>query len=226
MKKKIYDAILVVIIFITIYQIAFFSFEIFLWGIGALVFWIWVKKDLIAIIGWFTDKKTPQDVIKIFELPDFETQRKSYIELTALCCSTETQKELMPFFQTLNDHQDDNHFGTTLEFVIDFLTENNYCFIEKLDWKQEIEDLEIYLENILRKNYNGLKIDFPKHDETTTLFLEDVFGSYNICLQKHALQLGFIETQSDEYVFFVHKISDKEKIINLINTIGYEYFEK
>jgi len=230
MKKKVYFTILVAIILITIYQIIFLSFKSYVWGVGVLAFWIWVKNDITEIIGWLTDKKIQKrtsEKQQIVDLPDFEIQRKSYIELVKICCSTESQQKLTSFFETLKDHKDDKYYGTTLEYVIDFLTKNNYCFIEKLDWKQAVEDLQLYLEAMVQKNYNVLKIDFPKTSEKNeSLFLEDVFETYNKCLEKQGLQMGFIDTQSDEYVFFVHEIVHKQEIINLINSIGYNYQEK
>lgn len=230
MKTKVYFTILVTIILLTIYQIIFLSFRSYVWVVGVLVFWIWVKKDITEIIGWFTDKKIQKGLSEkpqIIELPDFEIQRKSYIELVKLCCSTETQQKLISFFEALKDYQGDKYYGTTLDYVIDFLTKNNYCFIEKLDWKQEVEDLELYLEAMVKTNYSELKIDFPQtFEKSTNLFLEDVFGTYNNCLKKQGIQMGFIDTQADEYVFFVHKIIHKEEIKNLINLIGYNYLEK
>jgi len=37
--------------------------------------------------------------------------------------------------------------------------------------------------------------------------------------------MGFIDTESDEYVIIIHKVSDKKKTEKLIDIIGYNYFD-
>lgn len=231
MKKVIYNAILIAIILVTIYQIICLPFTFYIWGIGMLIFWIWVKRDITELIAWLLEKKKtiekPFQEKRVINMPDFEIQKRSYIELVKHCCPTQTQQKLMPFFENLTDYQGNYNYGTTLNYVVDCSTEKSLGFIERLDWKQEVGDLILILDDILNKNYNGLKVDFPKEiGGNTTLFLEDVFGTYNKCLNEHGMQMGFIDTQSDEYVFFVHKVLDRDEVAKLINFIGYNYFEK
>ncbi|PIE46430.1 MAG: hypothetical protein CSA42_08615 [Gammaproteobacteria bacterium] len=66
-------------------------------------------------------------------------------------------------------------------------------------------------------------IDFPKYNEDDTF--ADVLDDCNHCLKKHDLQMGFMEMDSTDYVFVVHKVCDREKVGQLIDNIGYYYFE-
>ena len=45
-------------------------------------------------------------------------------------------------------------------------------------------------------------------------------------LREKGLQMGFIDTESDEYIAVLHKVDDKEKVIKVVNNIGYAYFDK
>ncbi len=164
----------------------------------------------------------PPTRTNMIQQPDFETQRQAYMELTKLCCSDKNQTDILSFLSKLQYSQDENDYDT-LHTIIEFLGDNDYPFIVSLDWKQEVVDFELFLNEILQRNYNGLRVDFPKYNDND--FLPNVFNGFNEALQKHNLQIGFIDTQSDEYVFVVHQVCDKAKVTQLVNDIGYYYFD-
>ena len=64
------------------------------------------------------------------------------------------------------------------------------------------------------------------YDEDATVSENNVFEEFDQPLRENGLQLGFINTQSDEYIAVLHKIQDKEKVEKAVMKMGYEYYEK
>ena len=78
------------------------------------------------------------------------------------------------------------------------------------------------------ENYN-LSIDLPNesdYEENASVSFDNVFEDFDKLLRQKGLQMGFIDTQSDEYVIVLHKTTDKDKVENTIKEIGYDYYEK
>ncbi len=241
-EKTIYYIILIASLIACIYKaisLDFFSW-VFLLSLGLFFGLLSTKKEFTGK-SWLPQKTNsyqPSYALKsanpfseeelIAALPELNKEEKqSYIELSKLCCSPKVQKKLVPFFENLKDFStDEDGYMTTLNYVMKFLEDNNYDFITRLDWKESVEELEFYVKSGLKNNHNGLEIDLPEYDGNKTVSDDNIFESFNQCLRKYHLQLGFIDTESDEYVFIIHKTSDKIKVEKLINTIGYKYFER
>ncbi len=222
-----------------IYVYMNYEFKVFIWW-GIPFLWWSFSKDIITGKGWLPKKKVSKS-IRVFnnenqkkleeiieELPDLNTtEKKGYTELTKLCCSIETQKILLPFLENLKDFSNEEEYLSTLNYVIDYLNENDLFFIMSLDWKQDIETLEFEIKNALKNNF-GLETNLPNIDdyEKKSVSFDNVFEDFDKPLREIKFQMGFIDTQSDEYVIVIHKIEDKEKVIKAIHQIGYEYLEK
>lgn len=177
------------------------------------------------------EKKKEEEIRKIEDNRPFlnETQKNAYKELTEMCISLNSKKKnVIEFVEKLKNYDKDREHFTTLNYVMDFLDENKVSFILRLDWKADIEDLEWVLKSALKDNYN-LSIDLPKpsdYGENASVSSDNVFEDYDKPLRQNSLQMGFIDTQSDEYIMVLHKITDKEKVEKTIKEIGYDYYEK
>ncbi|MCT4697561.1 DUF6630 family protein [Tenacibaculum haliotis] len=158
-----------------------------------------------------------------------DMQKKAYQELTELCVfNNKKKKKILNFIETLKNYDNNSEYCTTLNYFMDFLDENDLEFIMRIDWKSEIENLEWLLNSVIKENYN-LKIILPsakKYGEDLTVSEDGIFEDFDKSLRKNELQLGFIDTQSDEYIAILHKTKDKEKIEQVVKLIGYEYYEK
>ncbi|AWK07350.1 hypothetical protein HYN56_04510 [Flavobacterium crocinum] len=165
----------------------------------------------------------------IASLPDLKKiEKEGYVELTDLCVATENQQKLFDFFKTVKDFSADDDYMTTLNYVIEYLDKNKIHFIMSLDWKASINDLKWRINSSLKDNY-GLTIDLPKqedYEERATVSFDNVFEDFDKPLRNKGIQMGFIDTQSDEYVIFLHKIADKQKVEKSVEKIGYKYHEK
>ncbi len=160
--------------------------------------------------------------------PDLdESQKRAYKELTELCVLEKVNRiKIINFIDTLKDYDGDDEYDTTLNFVMEFLDDNNFNFIMRLDWKVDVETLKWKVSNALKENYSQINIDLPnENDYNDNTEFEYVFENFNEFLLTKGLQLGFIDTESDEYIFVLHKVSDKKKIEKNINIIGYKYYE-
>ncbi|NOT94355.1 MAG: hypothetical protein HOP05_22200 [Ferruginibacter sp.] len=96
-----------------------------------------------------------------------------------------------------------------------------------LDWKQEITDLVWRINSSLKDNF-GVKIDLQILRNMAKMPLsrqKDVFKDFDKSIQTQNFKLGFIDTDSDEYVIIVYKISDENEVKGAIKRIGYNYLD-
>lgn len=156
------------------------------------------------------------------------SQKKAYQELAELCLLDDKKKVLVSeFIDTLKNYDKDENYYTTLNFVLDYLESNDVHFIMRMDWKSEIENLEWLMQRVLKENYSSLSIELPSdYDEDLCVANDGVFEDFDKPLRQKGLQLGFIDTQSDEYIALIHKTGEKEKVAKAIAEIGYGYFER
>lgn len=176
-------------------------------------------------------KKREEELRKIEENRPLlhEVQKNAYKELTELCINLNPKKnDVITFIEKLKNYDNDSEYYTTLNYAMDFLDDNSIPFILRLDWKAGIEDLEWVLKSSLKENYN-LSINLPNesdYEENASVSFDNVFEDFNKPIKQKGLQMGFIDTQSDEYIIVLHKITDKDKVEKVIKEIGYDYYEK
>ena len=161
--------------------------------------------------------------------PDLnETQKAAYMELTDLCVHDQSDRaKLYAFIDDLKDFDNDDKYFTTLNYVMDYVDDEQISFIMRLDWKAGVEDLEWQLSTNLTDNY-GITANLPvtgNYPENTGVSQEGVFADFDKALRKNGLQLGFIDTDADEYIVLLHEIQDKARVEKAVRNIGYVYLE-
>lgn len=165
----------------------------------------------------FRAKKKTKKLIK--------KKRTAYQELVKLCIHSKYQTEVLNFFDNITDYDGDEEYLTTLNYVIETLNEKEFYFIVALDVSSGGEDLEFFLEKIIRDNYPTIiEQKFPSYDKEDALGNMTILEIFDMYLRKQNLQMGFIDTDADEYVLFIHKIPDQKVIENLVKEIGYKYY--
>ncbi|MDP8162980.1 hypothetical protein QJU89_07775 [Pasteurella skyensis] len=252
-KKIIYFVALILLLLVAVYQLinlkflpspTFWQMLGQLWGVIIFVLLFWSRKECIGT-GWLPEKKQPQSHIPSYLLDETitheeylasvlptlfdasETEKQAYIELAKLCCSIENQEKLIPFFNTLKNFEGEDVYGTTLNFVMEFCDRNRINFIVSQDCKFTGYDLEYCVDNYLEENYKGIKVDFSSYDLDECVANTSLLENVSQFLQReHQLQLGLIDTESDEFVIIIHKIADKEKVEKWVKDIGYRYEER
>lgn len=161
-------------------------------------------------------------------LPLSDPQKQAY-QMLAECCvhNDNDRRKINALIGTLSDYDGDGDYLTTLNYFMELLDTNQLNFIMQMDWKAGVEDLEWLLSTQLQRQYK-LHLELPKpqhYDEMTTVSANGIFKDFDRVLRHNGLQLGFIDTQSDEYVAVLHRVNDKEAVEEAINSIGYGYDE-
>lgn len=159
------------------------------------------------------------------ELPDQEKQ--GYLTLMVNCIDPALQPQLADFFNNLKDYAEDDHYFSTFNYVLEYLEKEHLFFIKFFDWKQDVIDLEYFITKAVEKHFK-ISINLPNSEGYGTeacLSSEHVLSDYDTCLRAYGLQLGCIDTESDEYVLFVHEIIALDTIEQAVQLIGFDYYE-
>lgn len=176
---------------------------------------------------------TPKAAVKVPSeaslQPLSETQRAAYRQLTNLCVYNKPDNvKIHQFIDTLENYDGDDEYFTTLNYFMDLLDDEDIPFIMRMDLSAGIEDLEWLLNSCL-KNHSDVTVRLPtatNYDGETSVSADHVLEDFDKALREKGLQLGFIDTESDEYVVVLHKIQDKNSVEKAVKSIGYDYFEK
>lgn len=245
-RERIYYIILIVVLVVAIILKLTVNFNnsFWIWLSAGIIIYLYLK-DIFTGLKWsekLVKPKPSHQLSSIHNLTDKEYKRyveenyplisaqekNGYITLVKLCLSKTKHNALISFFEKLRDYSQDEDYMTTLNYVMEYSDKQSLFFIMALDWKQDIKTLEWRLKNSLNKNF-GLSIELPNsnnYDERASVSFDNIFEDFDKPLRQNGLQIGFIDTQSDEYVIIVHKVLDKEKVQNAIHEIGYSYYEK
>ncbi len=157
--------------------------------------------------------------------PKIDQQKQGYLELINLCVGDLHKGSLINFVNNLQDYNGNLEYGATLNYLINYLDKNNIYFIMALDWKQEIIDLVWRVDSSLKANFD-IRANLPNpesygHDKSISA--KNVFKDFDKALGLHDIRLGFIDTNTDEYVILLFKLIDEDKVKNAIKRIGYNY---
>ncbi len=166
----------------------------------------------------------------ISKLPDLpEIQKQGFRELVKICLPEGYHKNLIESINSLKDFSNDDYYMTSLNYFLEHLENTNIELLTALDWKEEIEELRLRVVFALDLNFD-IDFDFVEaglnsYPDGATISSNGVFLDYDKALRKRGLQFGFIDTQSDEYVIFIHRIEDRLKAEEAVNKLAYKYHE-
>lgn len=239
MKNKIYFIILLALIAgaVIIGMAIHAKGPFWIWSIAAIVLYIWCKKEFSGT-PWF-GKNRPAPAgrpgiseetyqLQVSQYPVVPgNEREAYKTLTRLCIAPAQQEKLFTFFDQLKNFAADEDYGTTLNYVMDYLDDQKIHFIMALDWKAAVEDLEWRIGGALQDNF-GISISLPQQADygpRASISYHHVFTDFDRPLRAIGFQIGLINTGSDEYVVLVHKIADKEQVALAVGQVGYPYEE-
>ena len=158
-----------------------------------------------------------------------DAQRAAYRELTNLCVYNRPNNiKIQELIDTLENYDGDDEYFTTLNYFMDYLDDEQIPFIVRMDMKAGVEDLEWLLNSCL-KNHPDITVRLPtaaNYEAETSVSADHVFEDFDKPLREKGLQLGFIDTDSDEYIAVLHRVQDKARVEKAVNGIGYSYSEK
>jgi len=178
------------------------------------------KNDFNLKIYKLNDK-----ISKIENKPSLsKIKKEGLLELGKLCLSDLGNDIYQKEIVQLRNYDSDEEYGSTLNYLSARLHENGILFLFCLDWKAGIFDFENLLNRSLEENFShSLKINLSeKYSERASISYNGVFLSYNKSLKSDGFELTILDTDNDSYTIFVSKLSDNEKIKNLIERIGFK----
>lgn len=159
--------------------------------------------------------------------PFISTQEKNgYLALLEICHIGDQKNALFSFFQQLKDYSFDDDYMTTLNYVMEHLDRHHIFFLMALDHKSDIATLQWRVEKALKHNF-AITIKLPDIDQyaaSMSISSGHVLQDHNQALESKGFRIGFIDTESDEYVIFIYKIENQEKVEPAVNDLGYQYF--
>ncbi|MCD9566570.1 DUF6630 family protein [Tenacibaculum maritimum] len=177
-----------------------------------------IKNTLIALKG--NIDAAPSKKIKKELPPVSKLQEEALRKLVKYCIpNPKASTKTINFINALK--KDRENYYSLLYFVITSLEDHLLNFIVRIDWKLEAEYVREEIQNILNKHYPNRNIQLPSYEKSIIISVEGVFKDLDDLLRKKGLQLSFIDTQSDEYIFIIHKTADEKKVKNTVHNIGY-----
>ncbi|MEO6523501.1 MAG: hypothetical protein ABIN91_17590 [Mucilaginibacter sp.] len=229
-SNKLYFVILILLC-IGYYLLAHYVFpnaKFVIAGAAVLVIYI-ICKDAFCGTGWFESKTTliKQPRVEKTGVPINDSEKQGYMQLMREVVAPASQPVLEPFIQNLKTIDDTNEENTPLYSLAEFSDQHQIPFIMGLDYRSAIEDLEWRVTTALKHNYDSV-IPLPPVSQwpaKTSVSFDGVFKAYIDALKPHGFQMGFIDTQSDEYIIVVFKIAQQPNVASAIGMIGYNYIE-
>ena len=203
-------------------------------GIGA-IFLI-----LVLIITHFIKKYL---YLKMLRSPmRFSEQVKNgYLDLKNLLLYKSDKAELEKVIRNIALYKTDGRYvggytKTTIEFdsmsfvldyfyeVLDYLESRNETFILSFNNKVTRKELESKLK--LSLGSLSQHIQFPLEHlslEGKVILKKEAFSEYQKLLNKHNIQMAFINDKSDSYNIILHNIKREKEVSKAISLIGLEY---
>ena len=227
-----------------------FGWNQWIWAIAGLVFYLWCK-DVFAGSGWrasrvpavsageaFAHDDSDDDAVQssrlyyfsaeeLAALPDLSAdERAGYQELVRLCVAAEDQAETLAFIDQLKDFGYAPHYPSTLQYVCDASDAAGWYFITVVGSKYLVDDLQLVLKTALWPQCLAVAWpDLAAYAPRTPVSAAGVWADFDRSLRAVGWQLGFLETDADEYVFVVHRVADAPAVRAAVQRIGYRYFE-
>lgn len=153
--------------------------------------------------------------------------REGYHIIVRHCLHPKLQMEAHEFINQLVDYSGDNEYFSTFNYVLEYFQKKKwYCF-QYFDWKQDVQDLEHFIHSALTTHFEtSIRLPYPlTYGTNASISSEGVFEDYDQKLRDIGLQLGCIDTDSDEYVLVIHRIDDIVEIAQAALDIGMDYYE-
>lgn len=159
------------------------------------------------------------------EYPELDEHLKlAYAQLAEICLKQHPRKSAALDYIHLMKNTDDDFFSSIGQLMDDLWQENIRLFVS-MDWKQEVTDLEWHLQNMLKDNWQLELIlpDLALLGDDAVVSEDGVFELYNQVVLGQGLKLGFVDMDSDSYVFMLHPVDEIEAVKKAVETIGYRY---
>lgn len=159
--------------------------------------------------------------------PISNEKRAAYTELTNICMEKSRKKEtVLSAIDELEElDEDDDEYSRTFNHFRMYMNHNGIAFLITLDWKESIAEMEAWVEEAVKENFNK---DFTfdrkgEYDDSSSVSDKGFFGAFDSQLRMLDLQISFIDTGGDEYVLFVHRVNTHSRVKQLLEILELPY---
>lgn len=153
--------------------------------------------------------------------------KEGYHSIVHHCLHPKYQTEAHEFINQLVDYSYDEQYFSTFNYVLEYFQKKKWYCLQFFDWKQEVQDLEHFIQLAVTNHFETtVRLPHPStYGTEASISSEGVFEDYDQKLRDIGLQLGCIDTDSDEYILVIHRIDDIEAIAQAALDIGMDYYE-
>ncbi len=148
----------------------------------------------------------------------------SLIDLTLKVEDAEIIKEFLLNRVEKSEHK--NKLNENFEFcsqeIIDFMYATPIYFYGFFDWKEDSEELAVYLEKALKRNFDVEVRTNTFCDLSVLNSIDKVYKIFGENLEKFNITLCGIDINSDSYQIMLVKKGDFEKVKQLAKNLGFE----
>lgn len=153
-----------------------------------------------------------------------KSKLEAFNKLGELCLDAYNLNEYKNICKTIKNYDGHLEYQTTMNYFLMKNYEASFSFIRSFDWKALTSELISFVRFALEENYGCIvDIDTSVFKNDSIISNKGVLTSIDKKLNSAGFALGYLETESDEYVLFVHKFEDKELMKEIGKTIQHEY---
>ncbi len=162
-------------------------------------------------------KINKEEIDNIIKLMDFLIKKENRNEAINLIEKIELEVN--------SDSNQQSDYIQIIDHIIDEVANKEIEFIVRLDSSFPLDEFKNIIHSIMKNNY--FEIEFNNlYDNPSELGIAgtEVFRDFDKDLAKHNLKLGLIDSESDDYIIFIHQIQNTNKIKRKLADLELEYF--
>jgi len=153
-----------------------------------------------------------------------KSKLEAFNRLGKLCLDENNLNEYKLICDNLKNYDGHWEYQTTMNYFLQKNYEASFSFIRSFDWKALTSELISFIRFALEENYGYIiDIDETIFNSDSLISNKGVLTSIDNKMNAEGFAIGYLETESDEYVLFVHKFQDKELMKEIGKTIKHEY---
>lgn len=156
-------------------------------------------------------------------IDSFYLEKQAYKKLGQLVLNSDYQKSFNSFIDTMNNYSGSDLYYTNLNFILDFIEKNDIPFLIRKNKNNSFFDSTLEVTELMNKNFN-IQVDLSSASEKYQWNDFNCTIESDKLVRNYGFQYGFVDTESDENIILIHKISDEKTVRTLVKEIGYNYF--
>ena len=178
-----------------------------------------------------TPRKSKLQKIKLREnrILFSEELKNGYLGLAKICLNEKAyadfkyyvNEEFSKLSRSILSQQES--YISIMDAIIETMRDLEIPFFIRHDWKARIIDLNYTVDQAITKNLGLGDVEIPlpeDYSERASISYDLVLINLRTALNEAGVEITCIDSESDQYIFLIHKAVDNSKVSTFINTIG------